>query len=159
MADDIRRFLRHVLATIAYRGGKTLRGAPDGFADARIQADTRSAVEIVAHLADLMEWALTSVEGQAKWNPQPPAAWQHEVDRFFAALERLDTFLAGGAPIGCPPERLFQGPLADALTHVGQLSTLRRAAGVPVRSENFYQAPIEVGSVGPEQKPPKFEFD
>jgi hypothetical protein len=81
------------------------------------------------------------------------------VDRFFAALAALDAYLASGDPLGGPAEKIFQGPIADALTHVGQISMLRRLAGSPVRGENYLRARIRAGAVGPEQAPPSFEFD
>jgi hypothetical protein len=159
MADGTRQFLRHTLATLAYRSSRALRGAPWDFAETRVQPDTRSAVEIVAHLGDLLEWAVSSVQGDPKWNPQPPGAWQTEIDRFYTAMQKLDDLLAGEAPLGCPAEQLFQGPIADALTHVGQLSTLRRVAGSSAGSENFFIADIAIGKVGREQSPAKYEFD
>jgi hypothetical protein len=48
-------------------------------------------------------------------------------------------------------ERLFQGPIADALTHVGQLAMLRRVAGSPAWSENYSVAKITAGCVGADQ--------
>lgn len=159
MADGTRQFLRHAVATLAYRSSRALRGAPPQFAETRVQHDTRSAVEIVAHLGDLLEWALASAQGEPKWNPQPPGSWQNEVDRFYSALQKLDDFLAGETPLGSAAERLFQGPIADALTHVGQLSTLRRVAGSSAGSENFFIADIAAGKVGRKQSPAKYEFD
>jgi hypothetical protein len=57
-----------------------------------------------------------------------------------------------------PIENLFQGPIADALTHTGQLAMLRRFAGSPVRGENFYGAAITVGQVGSVQPAPVKSF-
>jgi hypothetical protein len=81
------------------------------------------------------------------------------VKRCFAALEAFDAFLASEEPLAVAPEKLFQGPVADALTHVGQLAMLRRLAGGAVRGENYFQADIVAGRVGPEQAPPRREFD
>jgi hypothetical protein len=81
------------------------------------------------------------------------------VQRFFDGLGRLDAYLASDAPLGAPPEKLFQGPLADALTHVGQLAMLRRVAGAAVKGENYFKADIAVGRVGADQPPPRREFD
>jgi hypothetical protein len=151
-------FLRHVLATIAYRGGKTLRGAPSALATQRAGAGSRSALEILAHLSDLFEWAASIALGRESWREAPPGDWDDQVARFHRTLGALDDTLAKGAP-ACPPERLFQGPLADALTHIGQIAMLRRLAGAPVRGENYFRAEIAAGRTGPDQAAPVREFD
>lgn len=157
--DGKREFLRHAVATLAYRGGKAVRGAPNDFAAVQAGPTTRPAVRILAHIGDLLEWALWLAKGQSVWRDATPQSWDAEVERFFDGLRRLDDYLASSAPLACPPEQLFQGPLADALTHVGQIATLRRLAGSPVRGENYFRADIVTGRVGPEQAPPRREFD
>src|SRR5690242_20363707 len=157
--DEKREFLRHTLATIAYRGGKALRGAPDHFASFRAAPTSRTPAQIVAHLGDLFEWALSIAQGSERWNNSEPLVWDREVARFFDTLQRLDAHLASDAPVAAPPEKIFQGAIADALTHIGQLTLLRRVAGVPIRGENYYRADIVAGRVGPEQRAPKREFD
>jgi len=157
--DDKRAFLRHTLATIAYRGGKAVRGAPESFATFRAAPTSRTPAEIVAHLGDLFDWALSIAQGTERWNNSQPLVWDREVARFFETLQRLDAHLASDAPIAAPPEQLFQGAIADALTHVGQLTMLRRVAGAPVRGENYSRADIVAGRVGAEQTKAKREFD
>ena len=149
--------LRHALATLAYRGGKAMRGAPESFAGFHANDSTRTPLQIVTHMGDLMEWSCFLARGEKTWKDSTPQSWEYEVKHFFDALQRLDQQLAS-QPLQCKPERLFQGPIADALTHVGQIAILRRIAGVPVRGENFYAAEIVVGRVGNEQAPPKREF-
>jgi hypothetical protein len=156
--DDTRAFLRHTLATIAYRGGKALRGAPPEFAAFRCAESTRTPAAILAHVGDLFEWALSIAQGKQTWRDSTPLAWDDEVARFFATLQRFDAFLASDAPLADTPERLFQGPIADALTHVGQIAMLRRVAGAPIKGENYHKAEIIVGRVGAEQSPPRREF-
>lgn len=151
--------LRHTLATVAYRAAKTLRGAPGGFQHVRATPTTRSAGQILAHIGDLVEWAMRAADGKMDWHESRPDSWEREVARFFAALKALDDRLATQVPLACPPQKLFQGPIADVLTHVGQLATLRRLAGSPVRGENYFQADIRAGRVGLEQSPPVQEFD
>jgi hypothetical protein len=149
--------LRHALATLAYRGGKAIRGAPESFAEFRANDSTRTPLQIVTHIGDLMEWSCYLARGEKTWKDSTPQSWDYEVKHLFDALQRLDQQLAS-QPLQCKPERLFQGPIADALTHVGQIAILRRIAGVPVRGENFYAAEIVAGRVGSEQAPPKREF-
>jgi hypothetical protein len=151
--------LRHTLATLAYRGGKTLRGAPDGFANFKSSETTRTPGEILAHLGDLLDWALSLANGAQKWQNSPVLDWNSGVNRFFSALQALDERLSSTDPPACPPEKLFQGPIADALTHVGQIAMLRRMAGAPIKGENYFVAPISVGNVGAQQGPPRLEFD
>lgn len=150
--------LRHMLATLAYRAAKVLRDAPPGFATMTVAASTRRPVQIVAHLADLMAWGVTLARGDYVWKPEGSNDWNAEVRRFFDGLAALDR--AMDAPLRPDSmEKLIQGPLADALTHVGQLSMLRGLSGAPVRPESYARAEIVIGRVGLEQAPPVKEFD
>ena len=154
-----RALLRHALATLAYRGGKALRDAPPDFAAFRVGPSTRTPVEIVGHLGDLMEWGLSIAEGRQRWTETRSAEWDEQVERFFTALAAFDDFLAGDEALSAPTGKLFQGPVADALTHVGQIAMLRRLAGSSVRGENYYKAEITSGRTGRDQAPPVYEFD
>jgi hypothetical protein len=159
MMDAKTEMLRHTLATLAYRGGKTLRGAPAEFANFRCAESARTPGEILAHLGDLFDWGAALADGVHWWNPQPPLDWESGTARFFAGLEAFDRRLASATPLAVPAEQLFQGPIADALTHVGQLAMLRRMAGAPVKGENYFQAAISAGTIGAQQPPPRVEFD
>jgi hypothetical protein len=150
--------LRHTLATVAYRGGKALRGAPADFAGFKAGPKTRTPGQILAHIGDLYDWALTQCEGHQAWNETAPTTWHGDTDRFFAALERVDKYLASGAPLGIAPNQLFQGAIADSLAHIGQITLLRGIAGASVRAENYARAEIVAGRVGAEQTPPEQEF-
>ena len=149
--------LRHTLATLAYRGGKALRDAPPEFAEFR--GGTRTPREILAHIGDLMDWALHLASGEHVWRDAPPLPWDQEVARFFAALQAFDARLASGESLRATPEALFQGPIADALTHVGQIAMLRRMAGAPIKGENYFKAEIAAGRLGPEQSAARKEFE
>ena len=156
--DSARQFLRHTVATVAYRAAKPLRDAPDSFCKFKASADARTPVEILAHMGDLFEWALSCAQGQERWGDSKPQPWREETARFFAALEAFDAYLASDNPLHAPADKLLQAPIADALTHIGQIALLRRLAGAPVRAENYYVAKIATGSVGAEQADPVFEF-
>ena len=158
LMNEKREMLRHALATIAYRGGKAVRGAPESFATFKVHAASRTPIEILAHVGDLFDWALSLAKGAQAWRDSKPLAWPEEVARVFASLERFDAYLASEEPLADAPERLLQGPIADALTHVGQLTMLRRVAGEPMRSENYHRAEIAIGRVGADQTPPRREF-
>jgi hypothetical protein len=154
--DEKRELLRHTLATVAYRAARALEGAPDHFAG--FSAAGRLPVQILAHMGDLFDWALNMALGQERWRDTQPRAWAEEQQRFFESLQTFDAFLATGGPLHAPVEQLFQGPVADALTHVGQLAMLRRLSGSPIRGENFFVADIKAGKVGAAQPAPLKTF-
>jgi|SRR5580692_4663675 hypothetical protein len=151
-----RDFFRHAVATLAYRGGKAIRGAPESFAT--FDGAGKTPVEILAHLGDLLDWTLRMLRGSTDWKPSAPQSWDQESRRFYSRLAELDALLASEEPVQAPIEKLFQGPIADALTHVGQLAMMRRMAGSPTRGENYYIARIEAGRVGSEQASAANEF-
>jgi hypothetical protein len=157
--DPIRAFLRHTLATIAYRAAKVERLAPPGFGDFKLGKAARTPVEIVAHMGDLFDWALSMAQGNEAWVQTKPKAWRSEVQRFHASLLELDRYLASDAPLGVTAESLFQGPISDALTHIGQIAIMRRQDDSPVRSEVYARADIASGRVGEEQPRNRMEFD
>jgi hypothetical protein len=157
-ADPKRELLRHTLATLAYRAGKAVRNAPDGFAEFQAGEGARTPGQILAHVGDLFDWGLSIAMGQRTWHDSKPLPWEQEVARFYVALTKFDNFLASNDPLQASPEKLFQGPIADALTHVGQIAVLRRMARAPVKGESYYDAEIEVGRVGADQAKPKREF-
>jgi len=156
--DEKRAFLRHTVATVAYRGGKAVRDAPASFATFTGDSSDRTALKILAHISDLYDWALTQATGAEAWHDATPLAWDQEVARFFASLQRFDEYLASDAPLAATPEKLFQGAIADSLTHVGQIAILRRLAGARMKSENYSRADIVAGRVGPDQTAAKREF-
>lgn len=157
--DAARRLLRHALATLAYRGGKAIRDVPADFGDRKFGERTRTPLEILSHIGDLMAWGQRLASGDKTWADAPLGSWDEQVARFFDELARFDERLASAEPLACSEEQLFQGPIADALTHVGQIAILRGMASAPVRGENYFKAEIEVGRVGPEQSDRRIEFD
>jgi hypothetical protein len=154
----VRAVVRHLVATLAYRAAKVLRDVEPGFAQTSFGDSTRKPVVIVAHLGDLIAWAISVTHGAYDWKAEGTGDWNAEVARFFDNLTKLDLELASTVADGSI-EKLIQGPLADALTHVGQLAMLRGMAGVPVRPESYARAEIVAGRVGIDQAPPGREFD
>jgi hypothetical protein len=148
--DAKRDLLRHIVATVVYRGGIAVSGAPENFAMFRINEGTRAPGEILAHIGDLLEGSFYLLKGELIYLTSSPLPWDEEVSRFFSAAKLLDSCLASDAPLACPVERLVQGPIGDALTHVGQIVMLRRAAGSPIRAESYFTVEIVPGSVGEE---------
>ena len=157
MSEVKAEFIRHTLATMAYRLGKVLRDTPGAFSDYPA-GDERTAGRVLAHIGDLMEWALTMVEGRTAWKDSAPQPWPDEIARFYRALAELDRRIAAHGLGASNAEQLFQGPIADALTHTGQLAMMRRLAGVKMKGESYYAAEISAGRVGPDQAAPRREF-
>ena len=149
--------MRHAVATLAYRGGKTLRGAPADFSSFAVAAP-QTPGRLLAHLCDLFDWAVSHADGKGQWRESPVGTWEEDTARFFASLEAFDRRLASGVPLGCDIDRLFQGPVADALTHVGQLAKLRRLAGAKITGENYFVAEITTGRCGADQAKGVREF-
>jgi hypothetical protein len=158
MQNESLLLLRHTVATVAYRGGKALRGAPPEFAEFRAGPKSRTPAEILAHIGDLFDWAISLADGKHEWHDSPALPLDQGTNRFHAALEAFDRRLASGEPLGCTAEKLFQGPIADALTHVGQIAMLRHLAGSKMKGENYYKAEITAGRVGSDQAAPRVEF-
>ena len=154
-----RQLLRHAVATVAYRGGKALRGAPESFAKFKVEEKSRTPEQILAHIGDLYDWALSCAQGKQLWQDSQPLPWAQEVQRFFKALKAFDDYLASDLPLGFPAEKIFQGGVADSLTHIGQIAMLRRLAGCPIRGESYFRADIVAGRVGEQQAAAVREFD
>jgi hypothetical protein len=152
-----RAFLRHTLATLAYRTSKAVRNAPADFATRKFGDATRTPAHVLAHMGDLMDWAYAMGSGAPAWRDSEPLDWEREVERFFAAVKKFDDLLAGEAPLSYSLAKLFQGPVADALTHCGQLTMMRGLAGSSVRGESYNRADIQAGRVGIDQPPPRHE--
>ncbi len=152
-----RDILRHCLAILAYRCGKFIRSAPASFACYDTGGGT-TPLRILSHISDLLDWALSMSRGAGRWAAATPSDWGSEVMRFHAALAALDNYYASEEPIRAEVPRLLQGPIADALTHVGQIAMLRRMADAVVIGENYFVADIVAGRVGPEQTPPRKPF-
>ena len=151
--------LRHTVATLAYRASKVVRDSPAEFSGFSAGQGARSAGGVLAHMGDLLDWALSLARGEERWHDSPPSLWADDTARFFAALTRFDDYLASGTPLHAPAEKLFQGAIADALTHVGQIAMMCRLAAAPIKAENYYVARIETGRTGVDQNAPVMEFD
>ncbi len=152
-------FLRHSLATLAYRLGKVLENPPQNFAAFKAGPSSRSAGEILAHIGDLLAWSITLAQGFEKYVEADAGSWSENVQRFYSLLETLDELIASNETLHAPAEKLFQGPIADALTHTGQLALMRRLAGSAIRGENYFLADIQSGKLGATQTKNQNQFE
>jgi hypothetical protein len=142
MIDLKRELFRHLVATLAFRARVAVSDAKPDFATFKINETVRTPGEILAHLGDLLEGSLVLMKGEFVVLNSAPLAWEDETKRFFSAVKEFDAYLASEAPLAQPIEKVMQGPIADALTHVGQIIMLRRVAGDPVKSESYFTAEI-----------------
>jgi len=154
-----REFLRHIVSTVAYRGAKVIRNAPETFGDFKIGETTKTPLQILSHMGDLFAWALSQAEGNEIWEDSKTLDWNKESERFFNTIREFDEYLVSDKPFYAPADKLFQGPIADALTHVGQIAMLRRLADSPIKGENYFKAGVKIGHVSSEQEDPPYEFD
>lgn len=145
--DPKRELLRHLVATIAFRGNVAVREAPETFAGFKLDEAIRTPGEVLAHIGDLLQGSLYLLKGEMIYLNAEPLPWDEEVKRFLSTVEDMDLFLTSEAELAVPIEKLTQGPIADALTHIGQIVMLRRAAGVPVRTEPYFTADIIPGKI------------
>lgn len=151
---ESRRLLQHFLAALAYRTQKAVRGAPDHFANFRAGTHSRTAVELIRHMTSVLGYARTFFRG-GSFSPEALSSFGEEIDRFHRTLEGLrDDFADPTLTANITDRQFLQGPLADAMTHVGQLAMLRRLAGSPVPSENFIFARIDAANVSAAQADP-----
>jgi len=146
MTLDLKReLLRHLIATLAYRAGIAVSDAPENFAAFKIGEAIRTPGEILAHIGDLLQGSLYLMKGEFVRLNSAPLAWNEEVTRFLTVAQEFDSYLASDEPLNQPIEKIIQGPMSDALTHIGQIVMLRRAAGAPVRVESYFTAEIAPG--------------
>ena len=150
--DDTRALLLHLLATIAFRARYALRGAPESFGSFQAGNEVWTPAELVRHMASVLGYARSCFEGRERPRIDPLPDLAAEVTRFHAMLEEVAQHVRAGTELkGMTEEQLLQGPLADALTHVGQLAVLRRLSGSPVQRESFVQADVDPANLGPAQ--------
>ena len=146
-SDSKREALRHLVATVAYRLSVAIADAPETFGDFRAHPETRTPGELLAHIGDLLQGSLYLSKGELVYLSSAPLPWKPELDRVFSAIKQLDEYLASQSDLACPVDKLIQGPVGDALTHVGQLVMLRRMHGSPIRSAGYFDAEIAAGDV------------
>jgi hypothetical protein len=145
LKSEYREILRHYLAALGYRTRKALAGAPPQFGRFTPGGGVRPPVEILSHMSDVLAWAL-SWYSDPQWKRATAGEWDQEISRFFDVLRQLDQALTDDLTVRkYSDEQMVQGPLADAMTHVGQLCMLRRLAGSPVERENFAEAAVRTG--------------
>ena len=149
-----RETIRHVLAALAYRTQKALRGSDERFPDFSVGNGTRTPAELVRHMSSVIGYARTFFISGI-YRAEPLSTFSNEVERFHKLVEDLSAHLAAGTEIKqISLNQLLQGPISDAMTRAGQIAILRRLAGSPVGSENYIFAEISAEKLGSDQPLP-----
>lgn len=142
---DYKTILRQYLATLAFRCGYALKDAGDNFLDFNAGHGIWTPKQIMLHMVNLMKVPVDHLE-IGKYTPYESDNWDTIIQEFFIQLERLDNIIVN---LDNPDEEklfsLFQGPICDAMTHVGQLLTLRRMNGNPIDGIAYWKEKIEIG--------------
>jgi hypothetical protein len=149
-----RQAARALLASLLFRVRHAWHDAPPDFATFAAGEGVRTPAEVTEHLAGLMRFAARALPAASDGGPahdvpaaspsRAPTGSVPALADFEAACRALDAALAHGAPGdgSLAPEAMLRGPLADALTHAGQLTLLRRLAGAPVASVSYWRVPM-----------------
>jgi hypothetical protein len=149
-----RQLLRHYLASIAYHAQKAIRGAPPSYWAFSPGNQVRTPETILRHMTSVLGYARTFFVGGI-YRPESLPAIQAEIDQFHQILEDVSQLLDTSSPLQSITElQLLQGPFSDVMTHIGQLSLLRRLYGSPVPPENFIYAEMSATRLGKDQQEP-----
>lgn len=153
---EAQRLVRHFLAAIAYRAQKAMRDAPASYWQFESGNRTRPPAALLRHMTSVLGYARTFVVGgHYPVDPDPLPTPEAEQERFHSMLTAVSDLIAPDGTLGTlSAEQLLQGPLADVMTHVGQLAMLRRLAGTPVPPENFIFAAVDARNLSAEQPAP-----
>ena len=150
-----RQLLRHYLASIAYHLQKAIRGAPPTCWAFSTGNQVRTPEAIQRHMTSVLGYARTFLVGGI-YRPEPLPSIHDEIDRFHQILEEVSNLLDTDSSLrGITEFQLLQGPFSDIMTHIGQLSLLRRLNGSPVPPENFVYAEISATRLGKDQPEPR----
>lgn len=135
--------LRCYLAGLVFRFEHVTAGTGEEFAKFEAGHGVRTPQQIVRHMTGLVLLARDQFEEVAGRRPEP-LPWPEEKSRFVATVWDFDTLVSKGS--GLREDRsipsmahVWNGPLSDLMTHVGQLATLRRLAGDPVPAVRYSQ--------------------
>jgi hypothetical protein len=100
---------------------------------------------LVGHVWGLVNWIHLTIAGEgASWRPSDPAEQRlHTLALLGEVRERLETLdeeaLFALHIDDHPFWHLLNGPLSDALTHVGQIASFRRLHGNPVPRHSVFR--------------------
>ena len=133
-----------MVAGIGFRFYWATEGLTEEVYAFRPSEDARSIAETVEHIWDLLHWTYGAIDSVGKAKPNGAQELQKGVLELIAIVE--DTFakmdnkqLTAIRILEQHFWPIINGPLSDVLTHIGQISTLRRIAGSPVPDSNPFE--------------------
>ena len=142
------KFLRHTLATIYYRFNKSVKYRDEAFGDFSLGNESRTPVEIINHMYDVFRSTISFIQEGKILKEQPEKLdLDGEIARFNASIKNLDELFESQEFSENASNRLFQGPLSDILTHIGQISMLSRMNNHPIEGEDFSSASIQIETI------------
>lgn len=105
--------------------------------------DTMSVSDLVRHIWGLVNWVGISVLGEPHHRPEEIEAIRGQVLEIIWSLREAVRSMGeedlGKVTIeGRPFWYIINGPVSDALTHVGQINSFRRLSGNPVYGANVF---------------------
>ena len=144
--------LRHTLSTIAYRFQKSVSSANEDFGNFRAAEDSRTAVEIINHIFDIINKTKVFIKDD-RFDKSLPIQldFKSEIDRFHNTLQELDFLLSETELEIDYSKKLIQGPLSDVLSHIGQIALMSGLDGNKIKGENFSSAKIITGNTSSNQ--------
>jgi len=141
-------YLRHTLSTIAYRFKKSVKNVNVEFGNFTAGKGSRTPNEIINHMYHVLSAARSYIlEEQFEKEMPEKLNLKLEIDRFNLELRNIDNVLAEKELGINYSKRLLQGPFSDILTHIGQISMLRRLSNDPIEGEDFSSATIQKGII------------
>jgi len=151
---DYRETMRRMLATLAFRTRHAFNDAPQGYEDFEAGMGVRTPHQILHHINDCISMTNDMLNRQ-KPARQEALSFMESLEMFHMKMSQLDKTLQ---EVKLPEDekclRLLQGPVCDAMTHVGQLMMLRRLVGSSIPGATYYRCDIVNGQVGPNQPLP-----
>jgi len=136
--------LRAYLGAIAFRFSYLAKNLESEFAEFDAGHGVRKPIEIIRHMSELINFCMSQYK-TVESRDLEQLDWRGEKERFLALVKEFDRAIVNGTSFNndlMQAEKMWQGPLADIMTHIGQLVMLRRLWGSPVEKISYWQAPV-----------------
>ncbi len=131
----------HLLESANYRFQKVVEEADASFSSFSLGHDTRSALEIINHLVNVLANAdaILRETDRVEWHTYN---WEQGKQQFKFVIQGLQDFLDQNEVEEGMMELMIHGPLSDVFGHIGQLAMMRRVSGKPMNRVNYMKAPV-----------------
>ncbi len=136
-------FIQHFLKVLSYRFEKAIHNAAESYPKHASGHGIRTPLELLGHMNGVLEFAISSLKNQPRRNI-PEQSWQEQITLYYEKLKELNQLMQENSFDTDTLERILQGPLADAMTHIGQLAMMRRLANSAIAGENYFAADMSL---------------